>query len=823
MPAALSSIALALLLPSVPVPPRLTADVDDALSLRLNPAGLGLVQGSDVRVVYGRYLLDASRDADAINGISAYGAWRLAGGLTLGGSYGVDFVPDADDEERGALGLGLGGRSAAVGVAWEHLSPSGGSSRSSWSLGLTLRPTSWLSAAIAVLDVGEQVGPRLYDLGLALRPGTDRVLLSTRWRLVQGVDVFGETQDLAARVELEPLAGIFVGAGANLLLGPDDPELGVVGTFRLGFDGFSAGAAYQDTVRATEVTGELAFRRPRPPSVLGRRRVAVLDLEGDLVPDPSFSLLRGGFEVAPYGAVPLLLDELSRLDRALGVYLRIASLSIGWARAEELRAGILAIRAAGKRVDCELGASSDLEYFVATACSNILLSPAMTLDVNGVAANVLFFGGALERLGVDVDVVQRGRYKSTPEALSRTSMSEAQREALGAYLDQVYGSLVRGIESGRRLEASAVEAVLARGSVTATEAVSLGLADKVLYPDEVDPYIDTLYGFHVGYADAEELAATERTRWGSLPRIAVIHVDAAITSGQSRSVPVLGQTSGAETLIGALELARLDSGIRAVVLRVDSPGGDALASDLIARAVGLLEKAKPVIVSFGDTAASGGYYISAPARAIYAQPTTLTGSIGVFSFDVSIERLLSKLDIHADTIERGPLSNADSIYVEPRPEAHQVLERQIDFAYRMFLDTVAKGRRRRTEEIREIAEGRIWSGADARTRGLVDELGGIVDALRRAKKEAGLPADESVELVTLPLGRVSLPISVATSAEELASAAVARLVGPPAGAEGLARLVPEDLGRALAPVMLPSMARSGQAPLAVIPFALRFE
>jgi protease-4 len=806
-------LELAVWMIAVPIPVRLPADVDDVYALRTNPAGLGFLKGEELRLVYGRSA-PSTADLDAINGGAVFAAANLFNVLTLGGAFELDVFPQhGHTSSRTSLGLAFGGQKTAFGIAYEHFSPVDQEGKNALSTGLTVRPGSWISAGIDVRDIGQNLGPRLYDLGLAFRPVTDRVLISARWRLQQGRDVFGSAQDFAGRAEVEAIEGVLVGGGANLIFTGKDTNVGAFGQISLVLEHLGVGTSYQDTTVSNDLSVELAYRSKLRPTFFAQRRVAVLDLEGDLVPETSFNLLSRSFEISSYGAVPLLLDSLARSERDLGVLLRIAPLSIGWGRASEIRRLILALRAADRRVDCELTGSSDLDYFVASACTTIIVAPAMTIELNGVAANVLFFGDALEKVGVKVDYVARGKYKSAPEQFTRTGMSDPQRESLNAYLDRVYDSLVSAIADGRKLERSKVEEIIARGSVTASEAVSLKLVDKLIYPEELDDHMNSLYGRNVSFQSASGLHRAARPRWAPYPRIAIVNIDAAISGGESRNLPLgIGQTSGAQTLISALDAARTDSSVVAVVLRVDSPGGDALASDLIAHAVKLTNADKPVIASFGDVAASGGYYVAANARAIYAEPTTITGSIGVFSLKVSIPELLGKLGVNVDSIEKGPLSNEGSIYSEMTPAERAVLQRQVDDAYDKFLEVVAKGRSKSKEAVREVAEGRVWSGEAAKTNGLVDEIGGLVEAVKRAKKEAGLAPDAKVEIVSLPSNREPLPDVVRTGLAEV-------LGGTPPPESRLGDLVPHALKPAVAAVISRRLDHSKGA-LAIVPFGL---
>lgn len=809
MPAPL--LAIATLLCAVPTPVRLPGSVSDAYALRVNPGGLAFVRGGELRLLYGRDIPDG---AGAVDGLGLFTALPVFDFATLAGAFELDIGDGGRTRERTSLGLAFGGTRGGLGFSFEHFSPEQGPGQNILSTGLQLRLFEYLSAGLALRDLAQKAGRRTYDVGLSLRPFTERVTIGARWRVTQGRKLFGDEQDLAFRADIEPFSGVFLGLGMNVLRNGSDTEVGFTGSLGLTFDSIHVATGLEDNTNTLVVTSELAYSSKSRPSFVPKRRVAVVELEGDLLPSSTFNLLSGSIESSPYGGLPLRLDSLSRSPNAIGLYVRINSLSAGWAKIEELRNLLLAVRSGGRRVDCELTASGDLEYFLASACSSIIIAPAMNIDINGVAANVLFFADALEKIGLKVEAVARGRYKSAPEQFTRAGMSDAQREAMDLYLEKIYATIVDGISSSRKIERAEVERLLARGTLTATEAVAAKLVDSVLYPDQVDPHIDEVYGRPVGYAAARNVDPDPRESWGQNPRIAIVHVQSTISGGESKSLPLgIGQTSGATTIVGALEAVRLDPSVKAVVLRVDSPGGDAYASDLIARAVELLDQQKPVIASFGDVAASGGYYVAAPARMILAEPTTLTGSIGVFSLKISLEGLLAKLGVNHEAIEKGPLSNAGSVYEDMDPEERAAMEKSVDSAYRQFLAVVAKGRKKDVEEVRKIAEGRIWSGEEAKKIGLVDELGGLLEAIARARAAAGIAADEPVDIISLPSLKESLPIALASSVGSTLG-----LVRAP-DVEPWVRLVPHSVKRAVAAIAGDGVDRSPR-PLALLPFGL---
>lgn len=788
LPALLVGITLA-----APLPPRLTADVDDAYAPKVNPAGLGFVGGTELRVLLSR---EFTREA---GNLGFYGAASF-GALSLGATLELDDL-SRDAIARPGLAFSLGSpRSAAIGFGWT------GGPVDTLSAGLTVRLSRYLGVAVSSLDLAQNAGPRPYDFGLALRFFDDRVLLSSRWRLLHGEPVSHDDgkPDLRALLSLEPIDGIVLAAEADLHFRPSI-------SVSLSFDHLLAGGFLRSTPSKDLDSGgiELALLSRDVPTLFRAPKVAVLELSGDLVPPATFNLLRARFEVPVYGSVPLLIEELAQSDEVAGALLKIGTLDIGWGRAEEIRAGIARIVQTGKRADCFLSSAHDLEMFVASACSSVIVIPALPINVDGIAANMIFLADGLEMVGVRPQVVARGKYKSAPETFTRASISEAQRESMDALLRDTYATLVDGIAEGRRLERSVVEEIVAQGTLTATEAKARRLVDAVLYPDQLEAWLRQAHGRAVGFVDAEDISRPTRKRWSNPPQIALVSIDAVITGGESSELPLgLGRQSGAQTLARVLEQIKNDRSVVGVVLRVESPGGDAIASDLIARQVRELARVKPVIASFGDVAASGGYYVAAGARAIYAEKTSVTGSIGIFDLGFSIEGLLGKLGVHADSIELGPGSNRGTLLRDWTPAEQEMGEREVEALYAQFLSVVEEGRKMPAEQARARAEGRIYSGRAAKEQGLVDEIGGLMDAIRRARQEAGLLPEDEADVLILPRGGLSFP------------EVVRGVVG--ADPPSLASIVPHSLRGVVQAAVALSQARSTRG-VALLPFVLEVD
>ncbi len=754
--AALTAVLTSLL--AVPTPMRLTADVEDVYALDVNPAALGYVEDFQLRLVYGRADADVYRPASvgATNGFGAFTAIPLARGFTLGGSVEVDVDQGDRTAARTAVGIGYARRGFGLGLSYSNRPMFDADSKGMVDFGLSLRPSRYVAFGLTVHDLVQHAQRREWDLGLAIWPH-EVLRLSAQWRITQDEPLDQDTFDLRVLATVNPIDGLYVGIGA-------DVDAAVYLSLGLDFGGIGIGSAVNGVNGEPAFVAELVYDADEQPALIEPSAVAVVDLAGELKPEPEVKLL-GGAVFHAYGAAPLVLDALAKSDRVDGVFARIGSLDIDWATAVETRKALKTLEKSGRRVDCQLLGRGDLAMYLASACSSIIVTPPQQVEMNGIAADVLFFGEALEEIGVQVNVVRRGAYKNSPDQFARSGMSVEHREALGAYLDTVFDTLVEGVAEGRKLDKAKVLELIDRGTFTSSEAVDLKLVDERLYPDEVEEHVRKHYGGAARFVRARELIPQYVDRWRGQPGIAIIHVDAAITGGTSRDLPLgFGRTVGARTLIQAIEAAGSDADVRAVVLRVDSPGGDAVASDLIARAVRRLAEKKPVIASFGDIAASGGYYVSADATTIFAESTTLTGSIGVFSMSFGFEELLSKLGVRSALLERGARSSASSPWTNPDADDIAMVQHGVDDAYEQFLAVVARGRKMEVEEVRKIAEGRIWSGRDAKAKGLVDEIGGLMEAVRAAKAAAGFEADETISVRTYPKNRAPLPEPVRTIA-----------------------------------------------------------
>ncbi len=481
------------------------------------------------------------------------------------------------------------------------------------------------------------------------------------------------------------------------------------------------------------------------------------------------------------------LAAARRAPAVRGVALRLGDADFGLAKAVELRRQIDATVAAGKFVACYLdtageGSNGTLEYFVAAACSSLSMAPAGELNLLGLWSDALFLRGTLDKLRIEPSFLTAGQFKSAAETFTEEQHTPQARQAIERVLDGYFSQIVDGIAASRRLPPEAVRGAIDAAPLSAAAALAAGLVDQVEFPDQFEARLDELAG-----------GAVERTgllAWGRRHaadgrggrRVAVVFARGVIVRGGDGFEAWSGESYiGSEGLGELLRRLAEDDGVAAVVLRVDSPGGSALASDLILRRVELLRERKPVVVSMSDVAASGGYYIAARASRIVAEPTTLTGSIGVVTGKLATARFQEELlGARHETLSRGAHAGLYSS-LRPWSEGERALvERRLEEIYSRFLGHVAAGRGLPLEQVNAVAQGRVWTGADAAERGLVDELGGFDAAVAAARAAAGLGTGEGT-LDFHPRPRTFFDWLAASRQAPLAGEAgrLVRLLAPP--------------------------------------------
>ena len=443
--------------------------------------------------------------------------------------------------------------------------------------------------------------------------------------------------------------------------------------------------------------------------------------------------------------------------------------ALPWALAQELRLGVAAFAASGKPTvawaeSFGQGASDLPAYVLASAFTEVWLQPSGDLNLLGVAIETTFLRGALDRLGVQPELEGRYEYKNAVDRITRTELTPAHRESLERLSGSLLDRAVADVAEGRGLAADVVRELVDTGPRTADEARRAGLVDRLGYRDEVYASVRDRVGEGATLLFADRWRPRRRPSLPSLPghprgHVALVEVQGGITTGPSRRGP-MGRSVGSDTVTADLRAVLADDAARAVVLHVDSPGGSSVASDTIWREVCRVREAgKPVVVAMGSAAASGGYYVACPADVIVALPSTLTGSIGVFGGKFVVAELLDKLGLATGVVEQGARSR---MYSSRRPFTAEERERVdvvLDAVYADFTRRVAEGRGLTRDAVERVARGRVWTGADAAGVGLVDELGGLRDAVRIARERADLPEHAPVRPArhVPPLARLGRP------------------------------------------------------------------
>lgn len=496
-------------------------------------------------------------------------------------------------------------------------------------------------------------------------------------------------------------------------------------------------------------------------------RVAHIKLSG--------SLEEGASDDEPMGGTGLraMLDRIQKAtkdEKVKALFVELGSLDIGFGKVYELRKAIADFRKAGKKAFAWAEGLDNKSYLVALACDTITLPESGGLEMIGLRAEVMFYKEGLKLLHLEADVLKMGKYKSAVEPYLADKMSDENREQIKSMMDDNFeNELIAGMTVGRpnlKLTAKQAEEIIDNGPYTAKKALKLGLVDALQYQDEFEagfakavnmPEVKVERNYSKPKAATKSfldmLAPKTRTETKN-PKIAVIHVIGGIDSGKGGWSPLSGSSVGSDTIIEAIREAEKNDKVKAIVLRVDSPGGSALASDLIWRELKICKK--PVVASMGDVAASGGYYVTMNAKRVFAEPGTVTGSIGVFGMKlVTGDMFEKKLGLKTEVVSRGKNSGAGSSLTVWSESERKALTETVEDVYDQFVSKAlagrqANGQKMTREQLEALAGGRVWTGRQAKANGLVDELGTLDDAVAFAKKEAGIDPKQEMELLMLP-------------------------------------------------------------------------
>jgi protease IV len=555
-----------------------------------------------------------------------------------------------------------------------------------------------------------------------------------------------------------------------------------------------------------------------------------LTLKGDIGEEPSPI----GFDGAPVtDNLKGLLDRIAKAKsdkQVQGLVIRLRDLSIGWAKSNELRHAIKDFRSSGKKTFAVLELAQNAEYLVATSADEVVMPEGGWLLVKGLAAEVMFYRGLFDKLGITPDMMQIGEYKSAGEVFTRTSMSAAFREEMTALLTDSYSMLAEAVAQRQGIALDEAKKLIDGGPYTPSAAKAAGLVNRIAYPDQLESEIakglgvpavklDSKYGKKKEAADLSGFAGfmkmmqalageTPKKPSSDKPKVAVIYASGLIMPGKSSSSSLLGGgVMGSDTVVKQLREADKDKTVKAIVLRVDSPGGSALASDLIWRETVRIEK--PIVASMSDVAASGGYYISVGCDKIFAEPGTITGSIGVVGGKIAIGGLLDKVGLTTDTVTVGKNATIFSTVKPFTDDEKAAMRRLMEETYKQFVSKTAQGRKMDVAKVEKLAAGRVYTGRQAKQNGLVDELGTLEDAIAAAKQLASLGSDAETELLILPKPKGVLESLLEPLDDRDVEAPSFRMLLPKEASAGIARL------------QLLTQLISREPVLAVLPFEVR--
>ena len=564
-----------------------------------------------------------------------------------------------------------------------------------------------------------------------------------------------------------------------------------------------------------------AFRGDRPSirdnSVLALRVSGSLP---DYVPDNAFNRL--------FGNPPQSLGSLMAQFRKAKVDKRISAMVLdidasdtGWAKAEEIRGAIEDFRSSGKPVYAFIETGFNKDYYIAAACDKIYVPPSGELFVTGLAADVMFFRGSLDKLGVYPDMYQIGKYKSAGDMFTQKEMTKEHRDYINSLLDDLYGRYKEGIAKGRNKTVDDVDTIINNAPYNAAQAKEAGLIDGAMYRDEVDKELKK----RLGYKDSDNLRVASAGDYRKITqeslglnkgeKIAVVYAAGDIVSGSSTFGSSGEETIGSDSLAKVLKEVRDDNSIKAVVLRIDSPGGSGLASDIIWKAVELVKEKKPVVVSMSDVAASGGYYIATGANKIVAQPSTITGSIGVVGGKPVVKGFYDWIGITNEYVLRGTNAGMFRESEKFTDTERKKFEEFLHGTYDDFITKVGKGRGKDKTYIDSIGQGRVWTGRQGKENGLVDEYGGLDRAIEIAKQLANIPADKGVQRIIRPQPPTFWDELFSDSGADEADATAAVKQQ-----QAMVAAMPEDMRHAFRYLQMMDRIKSGE-PVYLLPFSLR--
>lgn len=726
---------------AVPDPGKGITNSDDSSAIARNPANLAFLRGPELR-----YTLVWTGNASPLpNRGSSFAAavpiGPFATGLRLDLLSPPDGAPAPFDRSyhwfRWALALGSEQASLGHTFGWGISRDGALDGYFSMTTGVTLRPLPWISAAVVAHDWNEPEGrssrspsiERSWSFGLGGRPLGSRAF-EAAWDLVyhERSQAFGGHGMLAVDV---PRVGRL--RGDLTVLPQQDRRFLATAGVEVNVDRMqvSGGGVFGDAVgkSGAGLYFGAAFRSFREPGLRLPARVARIKLEGTPGVRGNTRLLKRLWRLADDPEIEGVVLQL-RADPASSL-----------AHAEEVADAVRLLRARGKKVMCHLEDAGSKSLFVCAQADRTAMNPAGGLRYAGIASKYFYFGGLLKKLGVRADFVRIGAHKLAAEQFTMERGSAVAARDHQELTDELHSIYVRDIAKGRGLSEDETRRRIAKGPFIAPEARAAGLIDVLAYEDEIDRFAAEVMGRPVRVTDDVSVPRAP-DRWGKAPKVAVVYLAGDMIDGDSQYIPLLNiRLAGSSTIARALRRAREDDSVKSVVFRVETGGGSSLAADVILREAILTAKQKPLIVSMGTSAASGGYYASVAAHQIFANRGTVTGSIGIFYGKADVAGLLDKLGVRVEQYRSGPRADAESFYRPFTDDEKRELGVKVKQFYDVFVARVAEGRRMTPEAVDAVGRGKVWTGQQAIGKGLVSRLGGLREALAEARRLGGLPAD----------------------------------------------------------------------------------
>ena len=751
--------------PQILDPLQSAADAWYLRDLDANPGSLGMFQGWELDFLHSTAARGRSAALPGLDGQRVLLGGRLGAGRSLGLALAGRFEHLHDPLKggghlwTGGFGTALSfGRIGALGLSWRWLRGDSWDHRSDGSLGLVVRPTRWMSLGTAIHHLNRprwagQVLERSARVGLAFRPLSSPLLsIGGDW---EGDLAHGNTRQVLGRVRIAPVDGLAFTAGFTAAREDGDWAFG--GAASMSFmpgirQGRVHGGAFFDQNGYGGFQAGLSLRSTEEPTVAGSRGTFVeVALTGGLPERPASVLFKApGMSLLD---LRLKLRSLARDRYVAGILLKITNFSGGFTQAQEIARSVADLRAHGKKVYVYLEDARNRAVYIAAHGDHIILNPSTVVRMMGIHLVRRFYKDAMAALGIEAQVVRFEEYKSAADGYVQQESREVVRVATRARLDTMYEQFAGDIAAMRARPIEEVKGWIDAAPMGPRRAKELGIVDAIGGRGDLHKLIRTREGARVRFTKRFPTVPRQDLRWGSNPRLAVILLEGFMVTGVSRTIPLIGMRfSGSDTVGAALDQAAADPTIDGILFRIQSPGGLALAAEILNRKVIAAAKLKPLVVSVGSVAASGGYYAAAGAPRIFIMPGSVTGSIGVVYGKPVVSGLLDLLKIRREHTVRGKHADLDSLDRRLSDAELEHMRRELGEIYQLFMDRVAEGRKMTRERVRELARGRVWMGSDALESGLADQDGGILEALEyllaRIRDRRAYPP----ELVYLPRG-----------------------------------------------------------------------